>query len=170
MRSFYILIIAVLQFSFMNAQTSVQTWQSEIDQTVWKPFQEAFEALDGTALNTIYADQVLRVTPAGIDTENTFKQSNLKRFAKNKETGDIITLEFWFDNRKTQENISYEVAFYRIGFTGKTEKTSYSYGQFHIVLQKINGQWKITQDWDTATLKGQPITAKDFKLQTPIQF
>lgn len=170
MRSFYILIIVVLQFSFMNAQTSVQTLQAEIDQTVWKPFQQAFQALDGAALNAIYANQVLRVTPAGIDIENIFKQNNLKRFAANKEAGDTITLDFWFDNRKTQESISYEVAFYRIGFAGKTGKTAYSYGQFHIVLKKTNGQWKITQDWDTATLKGRPITAKDFNLQTPIQF
>ena len=94
MRSFYILIVVVLQFSFMNAQTSVQTLQAEIDQTVWKPFQQAFQALDGAALNAIYANQVLRVTPAGIDTENTFKQSNLKRFAENKEAGDTITPGF----------------------------------------------------------------------------
>jgi len=89
----------------MNAQTSVQTLQAEIDQTVWKPFQQAFQALDGVEINAIYANQVVRVTPAGIDIENMFKQNKLKRIAANKEAKDTITLDFWFQNRKKQQRI-----------------------------------------------------------------
>lgn len=170
MRIFFFLITTILYLSPLNAQTSVETIQAEINRTVWKPFQQAFETLDGDALNATYADQVLRVTPNGIDTKNNFKKSNLERFDQNEAAGESIHLDFWFDSRKTQEDTSYEVGFYRIGFTGSNGKTAYSYGQFHIVLQKINGQWKITQDWDTATLKGKPITAADFELQAPIKF
>lgn len=170
MRNFFFLTMTLFQLSLLNAQTSTQAIQTEIDQTVWKPFQQAFQTLDGVALNATYADQVLRVTPSGIDTKNSFKKSNLERFAQNKAARESITLDFWFDSRRTQNDISYEVGFYRIGFTDKNGKTAYSYGQFHIVLQKINGQWKITQDWDTATMKGKPITATDFELNTPLKF
>jgi len=154
----------------MTAQTDTVIIQKEIDQTVWKPFQKAFETLDGNALNATYADQVLRVTPQGMDTESAFKKANKERFASNRKNGDKITLDFWFDRRNANETTSYEVGFYRIGFTSKEGETQYSYGQFHIVLEKINGEWKITQDWDTATIAGSPITAKEFDKKEAIRF
>ncbi|AXT60815.1 nuclear transport factor 2 family protein [Aquimarina sp. AD10] len=153
----------------MNAQTSTEVIQKEINNTVWKPFQKAFENLDGKALNATYATNVLRVTPEGIDTQNTFKKENLKRFAAIKEKQNSISLDFWFDDRKTNETTSYEIGFYRIEFVtgGKTE---YSYGQFHIVLKKINNKWKITQDWDTTTIAGETITAAHYKKKEAIRF
>lgn len=164
---FLFLIVAITP---MAAQTATEAIQKEIDQTVWKPFQKAFETLDGDALNATYAAQVLRVTPQGIDTENAFKKGNTERFASNRANGDKINLDFWFDSRHTNETTSYEVGFYRIAFTSKEGDTQYSYGQFHIVLEKINGQWKITQDWDTTTIAGKPITAKEFDTKEALRF
>ena len=166
----YLLFLFTIVSISMTAQTNTEAIQKEIDQTVWKPFQKAFETLDGDALNATYADEVLRVTPQGIDTENAFKKANAERFAANKKNGDRISLDFWFDSRKTNETTSYEVGFYRIGFTSKSGETQYSYGQFHIVLQKINGQWKITQDWDTTTIAGKMITAKEFDKKEALRF
>ncbi len=166
----YLFLFLILAITPMAAQTTTEAIQKEIDQTVWKPFQKAFETLDGNALNATYADQVLRVTPQGIDTKNAFKKGNIDRFVANRKNGDKISLDFWFDNRKTNETTSYEVGFYRIGFTSKGGKIQYSYGQFHIVLEKINGQWKITQDWDTATIAGKPITANEFDKKEALKF
>ncbi|WP_299767378.1 hypothetical protein [uncultured Dokdonia sp.] len=166
----HLFLLLTLAITTMNAQNTTEAIQKEIDQTVWKPFQNAFETLDGDALNATYAAQVLRVTPQGIDTENAFKKGNAERFAANRKNGDTISLDFWFDSRKTNETTSYEVGFYRIGFTSKDGKTQYSYGQFHIVLEKIKGQWKITQDWDTATIAGKPITAKEFDKKEALRF
>ncbi|MFT5891155.1 MAG: ketosteroid isomerase-like protein [Dokdonia sp.] len=166
----HLFLLLTLAFTSMTAQTDTEAIQKEIDQTAWKPFQKAFETLDGDALNATYANQVLRVTPQGIDTENAFKKGNAERFAANRKNEDKINLDFWFDSRKTNETTSYEVGFYRIGFTSKEGETQYSYGQFHIVLEKINGQWKITQDWDTATIAGRPITAKEFEKKEVLKF
>ncbi len=168
MRIIYVLLI--LGITPMVAQTDTEAIQKEIDQTVWKTFQKAFETLDGDALNATYADQVLRVTPQGIDTENVFKKGNAERFAANRKNGDKISLDFWFDSRKTNATTSYEVGFYRIGFTTKGGETQYSYGQFHIVLEKINEKWKITQDWDTTIIAGHPITSKEFDKKESIRF
>ncbi|MET1258301.1 hypothetical protein ABV409_03125 [Flagellimonas sp. DF-77] len=154
----------------MMVAQSVDEIQTEIDRTVWKPFQKAFERLDGHALNATYAEEVLRATPSGIDTENAFKPKNLERFAKNKEQSLRITLDFWFDSRRTNATTSYEVGFYRIGFTDTEGSTEYAYGQFHIVLRKIDGQWKITQDWDTDTINGVPIGATDFEKRPARRF
>lgn len=163
--------ICTLCFCFSGfAQNNTEEIQQEIDAKVWKPFQNAFETLDGKALNAIYADKVIRVTPGGIDTKNEFKTKNLERFNRSKADGISIKLDFWFDSRHTNTNTSYEVGFYRIVFTDKDGKTNSSYGQFHIVLKKMDGQWKITQDWDTAKINGQPITEMDFAKHNAIKF
>ena len=165
----FILFLVLGASTFLNGQ-SVTDIQKEIDAQVWKPFQEAFQNLDGQALNDTYAEQVLRVTPGGIDTENVFKQGNLKRFTQNKADGISIGLDFWFDSRHTNSTTSYEVGFYRIGATNAAGETAYNYGQFHIVLEKIEGIWKITQDWDTTTINGQTIGSEDFAKQKPLKF
>lgn len=162
--------IIILIVTPMSAQINTEDIQNKIDQTVWKPFKKAFETLDGEALNNTYADQVIRVTPQAIDTENVFKKENTDRFLQNKKNGDQISLDFWFDDRKTNETTSYEVGFYRIGFTSKEDQTQYSYGQFHIVLEKIKGSWKITQDWDTTIIAGQEIDKAFFERQQPQKF
>lgn len=165
-KNLLLLLSIVTLNSFAQDITAVQ---KEIDQELWKPFQQAFERLDATALNALYADEVLRVTPGGIDTEEAFKAANVARFKENKTAGVSIKLDFWLDNRKTNANTSYEVGFYKIQFTSKEGQNSV-YGQFHIVLKKIDGVWKITQDWDTDRINGNGITAKDFEKQKAIRF
>jgi len=109
------------------------------------------------------------VTPEGIDTKNRFKNQNIERFNVSKANGSKISLDFWFDSRHTNEDTSYEVGFYRIKFL-TNEQESIVYGQFHIVLKKIKGKWKITQDWDTTMINKEEITAKHFAKNTPIRF
>ncbi len=164
------LLLAFIHSPICFANANVSEVHDEIDRTVWSVFQSAFERLDGASLNSVYADDVLRVTPDGLDTVGEFKRYNLTRFDANKARGESIALDFWFDSRRTQANVSYDVGFYRVGVTNSAGETSYFYGQFHIVLKKLDGQWKIVQDWDTGTIGGDPITAADFARQTPIQF
>lgn len=150
------------------AQTSTDI-QKEIDTQVWKPFKAAFEGQDGKALNDLYAEEVLRVTPVGIDTEGAFKKANLERFDGRKKEGVTIALDFWFDSRKTNETTSYEVGIFRItSVTSGIENVFY--GQFHIVMKKVNNSWKITQDWDTEEINGRKINAGDFARNLPARF
>lgn len=162
------LVVLLFSVTFIFAQDT-QTIQQEINQNLWKPFKAAFETLDGPALNTLYAKQVLRVTPNGIDTENNFREGNLKRFDENRKSQTSIQLDFWFDSRHTNSDTSYDVGFYRMQLTN-TDGVNTIYGQFHIVLKKEDDSWKITQDWDTATINGNVITASDFEKQKALQF
>jgi len=75
----FLLVILLLLFSNLFAQDQADI-QHDINQNLWKPFKQAFETLDAPALNSLYAQQVLRVTPAEIDTANNFKEANLERF------------------------------------------------------------------------------------------
>jgi len=161
-------LVCICSFLLGQAQESTAI-QKEIDSNVWKPFQEAFEALDAEKLNALYGDDVLRVTPSGIDTDNKFIAANLARFQEYKVQGVKIELDFWFDSRFSNEHTSYEVGFYSIRFV-KAKSANVVYGQFHIVLKKIDGAWKITQDWDTTTIAGEAIGANVFGKQPPLQF
>ncbi len=58
----------------------------------------------------------------------------------------------------------------RVGVKAPSGATDYFYGQFHIVLNKIDGRWKIVQDWNTASIGGRPITASDFSRQPHTRF
>lgn len=163
-------VLVMLVAPVGSADSDQRAIHKEIDRTVWRAFQNAFESMDGEALNSVYADTVLRVTPEGLDTQNKFKQTNKTRFSENITNGDQITLDFWFDSRHTNMMTSYDVGFYRMGVTASSGTTTFFYGQFHIVLHKINSRWKIVQDWDTASIGGRPITAADFDRQLPAQF
>ncbi|MCR9259729.1 MAG: nuclear transport factor 2 family protein [Pseudomonadaceae bacterium] len=165
---FAVLFIAMASSGFAESEAS--KIQSTIDQTVWKTFQAAFEALDGEALNSVYADEVLRVTPEGLDVTQRFKKTNQTRFLENRQKGEGVALDFWFDTRHTNAGVSYDTGFYRVTVTSPNGEQSYAYGQFHIVLKNIEGQWKIVQDWDTAKIGGQPITEDDFNRRQPVRF
>ena len=165
-KSHLILFLFSITVSFAQDEASTQI---EIDSGLWKPFKAAFENLDAKALNSLYAERVLRVTPNGIDTESNFRALNLKRFAKNKTDKTSVQLDFWFDSRHTNADISYEVGFYKMQLTNEKGRNTV-YGQFHIVLQRLKGAWKITQDWDTTTINGNTITASDFEKKPPVEF
>jgi len=167
MRKFSLLIL-LFSITTIYAQDT-QNIQNEIDLELWKPFVKAFETTNGIALNALYTDKVLRVTPNGIDTENNFKKANLKRFKDYRKNKTSVRLDFWFDSRQTNSSTSYEVGFYRMRFVN-SESTNTIYGQFHIVLKKIDGKWKIVQDWDTASINGKTIGKSDFEKQQPQQF
>jgi ketosteroid isomerase-like protein len=152
------------------AEINLEATHKEIDKTVWKAFQDAFQALDGKALNNVYADNVLRITSDDIDTQSAFKEANVTRFAENIKNSDRIALDFWLDSRQTNETTSYDVGFYRVAMTTSAGATNTFYGQFHIVLKNIDGSWKIVQDWDTSSIGGKPITAEDFARKVPDQF
>ena len=164
-----ILFILLSLILFEVKAQSVLEIHNEINTTVWRKFQTAFETMDAEALNNLYAKEVLRVTPNGIDTEELFKKANIERFKANKADNIRIGLDFWLDSRKTNAHTSYEVGYYRIRLEGE-DATQLVYGQFHIVLKKIDGKWKIVQDWDTDEINGQKITAADFEKGKPIRF
>jgi hypothetical protein len=145
-----------------SAQVNMEMIQNDIDQSVWKEFKSAFERIDAIALNDLYADQTLRVTPNGIDTENSFKTANVERFQMLKEKSAIVKLDFWFESRHSNSDTSYEVGYYKMA-TIIDDETSVHYGQFHIILKKISGVWKIVQDWDTTIINGRKIGQKEFE-------
>ncbi len=169
MKNFLAVIFILVSYVQTYTQSKSDSIRYEIDKQVWQPFHDAFENLNATALNNTYGKDVIRVTPAGLDTRELFIQNNVNRFNKNKAEGVKIELDFWFESRDTDTTTSYEVGFFRITSTDAGGNAQTHYGQFHIVLKLMDGQWKIVQDYDTPQLNGRKITAEDYG-RKPSQF
>ena len=165
-----IFLIGILSISVQSfSQDASAQIHQEINETVWKLFCESYASLDVETYNAVHTNDVIRATPWGIRIGEEFKNHNVKGFKANKEKGTQRTIELWFEHRKSTPQISYEVGYYKVTYQKDGETTNH-YGRFHCVIKKIDGVWKIAQDWDTNNINGHEVTEKDWEKGTPLVF
>ena len=134
-----------------------QDTQTEIDQQVWTVFTEAWETNDSEAYNSIHSADVWRINPGRLLVGEEYRKRNVERMQGQKKDSII---EFSFETRTSNGENAYEVGYYRI--TRKTDGEQFV-GRFHVALKKIDGSWKITQDWDTDEINGEKLTAESLQ-------
>lgn len=143
-----------------------QSAQEEIDQQIWVPFTRAWEANDGEAYNAVHTDDVWRINPGRLLLGDQYKKRNTERMTGQKR--DRI-IEFTFETRTANGDNAYEVGYYRI--TDRSEdQPRYFVGRFHVAIKKIDGVWKIAQDWDTDEINGEKITPESLEKRDFIHF
>jgi hypothetical protein len=143
----------------LNAQGVENTLEEEIIEQIWKPFKYSYEARDREIFKNIHADNVLRITDFEIKTAKEYRTdiSNWKTLPE----GTTMTIDFALESSNLKENIAYQVGYYRVKvISDKTTSATY-YGQFHVVLKRIDSTWKITQDFDTSKVNGE-VVDEDF--------
>ena len=161
------LFLASLTFS-QSYKGSPET-EKEVNLSVWKPFKESYESRDWQTFNDLHTDDVMRIsTWSGIRTGEEYKEANKKNAMRKDAPARII--DFWLEHRIYGEGVGYEVGYYRISQNTPDGETRSSYARFHIVLRKVNGHWKIAQDWDINQINGEPVTAEDFAKGEPLSF
>lgn len=134
--------------------SSGQSAQDEINDQIWTPFTKAWEANDGEAYNAIHSADVWRINPGRLLVGDEYKSRNAERMTGRKQPNII---EFSFEHRMVNGDNAYEVGYYRISDPSIDEPPIHI-GRFHVALKKIDGRWKITQDWDTSEINGERIT------------
>jgi len=165
-----LVFVGFLLFAFQSvAQNDELKIHEEINLKIWKPFCESYASLDAKTFNALHTDDVIRATPWGIRVGKEYKNRNIERFQADKEKGTNRTIELWFEHRKTTPEVSYEVGYYKVTYKNDGKK-KYSYGRFHVVIKKINGSWKIAQDWDTDKINGIEVTEKDWLKGSPLVY
>lgn len=160
MKYFLPLILAIFSFSQIIAQDA-DALKKEIDAQIWYPFMKAWNNFDAAAFNAIHADNMLRGGPRDLKSGEEYKGRNHLNFKTAKKRGDIREISFTFEYRVHEEDKAYEVGYYKIKSL-RDGNTNYYYGQFHVVLNKIDGQWKIVQDWDADKINGVEVGEEHF--------
>ena len=146
----------------LNAQTDTNNQEivTAVNASIWKPFKMSYEARDWQTFNSLHTDDVLRAHDGGIQLGQEYKDGNRAYFeSANK---GRVTIDFVMERRTYKADVGYEVGFYRVIYSEEGKEDRTSYGRFHVVLKKIDGQWKIVQDWDSNSFNGRPIGPEDF--------
>ena len=154
----------VFSFIILNglafSQSSPTAIQKVVNEQVWSIFKSSYESRDWQTFNNVHTDDVMRVSKWGIKLGETYKNSNMNSFQK---STDKRTIDFSFENRVYKGDVGYEVGFYRIQYFKNGLPTETHYARFHVLLKRIEGNWKISQDWDTSSISDVPITVENFK-------
>lgn len=135
--------------------------QKMIDDQVWLPFIKTYNTFDGAGFNALHTKNVLRAGPWGILQGEEYFANNLKNSARSKESGEQRSIAFRFEHRVAKGDVAYEVGYYKV-LSKRNGKEHTFFGRFDVVLRKVDGVWKLAQDWDVDNINGRKLTEADF--------
>ena len=162
-----IAILLVFQLGFSQRYEHDASIELEVNEQVWKPFKQAFEDRDWERFNALHTDDVMRISTwsgirIGEEYKNTIKES-YQRVTQRK-----TFIDFRMEHRIYDEKVGFEVGYYRIIYEEPGKDRQFSYARFQVVLKKVEGVWKIAQDWDIDMINGVKVTKADFEKGPPL--
>lgn len=158
-----LLTIAILSYGSIALSQAPRNpeVENEVNEQLWKPFKKSWEQRDAKIFNDLHTDDVLRVSKwSGIRIGNEYKDRIIESYKKPDDRERSI--DFWFEHRFYSGNTGYEIGYLKIVTKEESKEARYSYSRFHVVLKKVDGKWKIAQDWDTNNINGVEVTEADF--------
>ena len=159
MKQFCALLLALFSAFGLSAQSD--SIRAEIDQQVWRPFVQAYDSYDAAAYNRLHTPDVLRGGRRGLMVGEEYFDSNRRGFTADQASGAVRHLSLCFETRVQHTDVAYEIGYYQALQVLGGEQ-SYYYGQFHVVLKKQDGHWKIAQDWDSGEVAGRRVSEADY--------
>lgn len=143
---FFILFIATFT-NDANAQTANNL--KEINQ-VWYKFYQAFDSLDYELMAEIHAEDLIRISGGRkISDYETYINNYKKRFDDKRKKGETNEISLRFFERINNDSIASERGVYQLIRNKNRHDEKTYYGQFHVILMKENGTWKIFMDYDS---------------------
>ena len=123
-----------------------------IDRDIWTPFSEAYAAYDADKYLALHTPDFVRANGgeyAGIHNLTEYAGEIRTGFARGKDSGKPVQIDFTFFERIAGPETASERGIYKYSFISKNgEKRAY-YGQFHVILRKVKDVWKIAVDYDS---------------------
>ena len=155
-----IIPIVVLLFS-INFTCAQNLDNFKAINAVWDKFYKAFETLDYTLMADIHSKDLVRVSGGKriLDYDTYIKNYKIG-FEQSKETNQTSNISLRFFERLNNDTTASERGIYRLIRNKGTKDEKAYYGQFHVLFKKINGEWKITLDYDSS--EGGTIGEDDF--------
>ena len=157
-------MLVILSFASPIVGQDVSNPALEVNTQVWQVFKTAYEARNSEAFKAIHTKDILRINDGGIKTAELYFRS-IDNWQKPK-AGMGLIIDFAFEKRQYYENIGYETGYYRVIALNNGKQQETFYGQFHVVMKKLNGVWRIAQDFDTGNVGGREIDKSFFEEAT----
>jgi len=156
------------------SNVDAQTIQSQIDNEVWKPFIKAIDNQNLEDYFSLHSKDIIRADGRmkklfgwddyKLEIINGWKDFNLFK-EKNKIKNASFDLRFLA--RIANDNLAYEVGYFKSEVTTETGEIKKGFGKFHVVLRKEDGKWKILVDQDS--IEEVKITEEDYLKAEPIK-
>ena len=129
----------------------------DIIQQIWKPFKKSFDNKDAKMFNALHTNDILRINKWGVKQGDTYKKGIIKSY--NRTSEKTRTIEFWIEQSVFSETISHQIGYYVVTYKEPNKADKTSYAQFQVTLKKVNGAWKIWQDFDTEMVGSKKVDA-----------
>ena len=151
-----------LLFLYSCSNAFAQNAQQQINEQVWKPFIQAYNAYDTDAFMAVHSKNLVR---APIDSKSVrnfeqYRKQNEEGAKRATNQGSTRTIDLHFITRVSNDMQAYEIGIYKVTSTNNNGENKDYYGKFHVVLVKENGVWKILVDQDSS--ENNTISEKDF--------
>jgi uncharacterized protein (TIGR02246 family) len=120
---------------------------SAINEQVWIPFCESFAANDSNAFLALHTDDAVRISIDRNDVTSgrTFHDKTAQRMEHQKAAGRSATLTLRFTQRTHGDDVAFERGIYRFA----SQSSGFvAYGEFNVLLRKVDGRWRIALDAD----------------------
>ena len=157
-KTFLPILFLVLNTNISSAQNT--DYLKSIN-TVWAKFYKAFETLDYTLMAEIHAKDLVRVSGGRtIIDYDTYINNYKVGFERDKKAGHTSTISLRFFERLCNGKTASERGIYKLVRNKGTENEKAYYGQFHVIMKNIEGEWKITMDYDSS--EGDTIGEDDY--------
>jgi len=142
------IVIGIICISTTKAQ--IKEDLEAVNTQVWSKFYSAFETLNAEHMADIHADDLVRVSGgSNIQDYDTYINNYRNNYKRLKAQGGKRNIALRFFERLNNGNVASERGIYQLTVNkGMQDEQSY-YGQFHVILKKRDGRWKITLDYDS---------------------
>ena len=145
-------IILVLLFTAAIQLSDAQNSNNLKDiNKVWEQFYHAFETLDHQPMADIHSKSLVRIAGGRNIIDYAIYINNYKSsFKASKDANSTNNISLRFFERISNDSVASERGVYKlVRNKGKSDEQTY-YGQFHVIMKKENGAWKITMDYDSS--------------------
>ena len=145
----YFLSILLVCSCFLSF-SQTDSLQKQINDQVWKPFIQTFNNDDNQGFRKVHSPELIRVMSDDnqvLDYEDYLRPVDDSVKAQWGKWSHHIELRFL--QRIASNGKAFETGYYKTTtINADTKEKRVSYGKFHVLLRKENGEWKILMDQD----------------------
>lgn len=142
----YTAAIFLTLITFTKAVSANELTIAEINSQIWQPFIQSYLEGDGDLHASLYSEEIVRVSGGEIRTGRAYIERMRHMVNSFRGRGGRVIL-FRFNERSHNDDTAYETGVFRLMRSDGTA----AYGEFNVVLKKIDGRWKLTFDHDQPT-------------------